>query len=602
MKKLIILLSLLLIFSGLRAQTINTFAGNGIAGYSGDGGPATATELYSPSSVAIDGSGNVYITDQSNARVRKVNISGIISTFAGNGTLGFLGDGGPAIAAELNGTGGVAVDASGNVYIADDNNNRVRKVNTAGVISTFAGNGTSGFFGDGGPATTAELSSPNGIAVDGSGNIYIADYSNNRIRIVNTLGVINTFAGNGIAGFFGDGGPATAAELHGPTSIAVWGGNVYIADNSNHRIRIVNTSGVISTFAGNGTAGFFGDGGPATSAEILSLQGVCTDGSGNVYISDEANNRIRKVNTSGIISTFAGNGTGGFFGDGGPATAAEIYLPIGICSDGISNIYIADRANERVRMVSGTTSSIAPITGTTSVCVGATTTLSDTGSGVWSSGSTGIATIGSTGAVTGVAPGTAVITYADGGSSATIIVTVTAPPSAAISGAASMCVGSTVTLTGATAGGVWSSLHTTIATVGLSSGIVNGVTAGNDTIKYKVTNTCGSDSAKHPVSVITGGTCSSGIHHHGKRESPPYNGDALSVYPNPNKGSFTLQLETDIEEPVQVIITNMVGQMVKEFSMKGNDIIDVKLNQPPGIYFVAARTASQMYFMKVEVE
>jgi sugar lactone lactonase YvrE len=351
-------------FCGIvNAQIISTVAGNGTLGFSGDGGVATSAEL-NPFGVATDASGNIYIADKNNNRIRKVNISnGIISTFAGNGTAGFSGDGGAATSAALNFPCGIATDASENIYIADANNHRIRKVNiSTGIISTVAGNGTAGFSGDGGAATSAELYAPMGIITDTYENIYIVDKNNHRIRKVNkSTGTISTFAGNGNAGFSGDGGAATSAEMNLPWGISKdFSGNIYIADSYNNRIRKVNIStGVITTFAGNGTAGYSGDGGAATSAELSFPCGIASDASGNIYIVDKNNNRIRKVNIStGNISTFAGNGTAGYSGDGGAATSAELNLPWGVSADADGIVYIADVGNSRVRKITTTGSII----------------------------------------------------------------------------------------------------------------------------------------------------------------------------------------------------------------------------------------------------
>ena len=337
------------------AQDIYTFAGDGVAGYSGDGGIATIAELSQPTCIAIDTHGNVYIADQFNKRIRKVTTTGIISTVAGNGIRGYSGDSGQATAAELNYPSGITVDDSGNIFIADFYNYRIRKVTTKGIIYTIAGDSTQGYSGDGGAATAAELSYPSGVALDAKGNIYIADMGNNRIRIVNKAGVINTIAGNGNSGYSGDGGLATAAELNSPYGLTVdIFGNIYIADNLNNRIRKINNAGIISTIAGNGTAGYSGDGIVATMAELYSPFGVSVDSLGDIYIADEINNRIRKINSTGIISTIAGNGTQGYSGDGGPATAAEINSPPGVAVDASGNIYIADYGNQRVRKINST--------------------------------------------------------------------------------------------------------------------------------------------------------------------------------------------------------------------------------------------------------
>ena len=350
---------------------INTVAGDGSAGYFGDGGLATSAELYNPTGVAVDSAGNIYIADYLNNRVREVMAAtGDIATVAGNGTAGFSGDGGLATSAELNRPSGVAVDASGNIYIADYENNRIREVTAAtGDIATVAGNGTAGYSGDGGLATNAELDMLVGLAVDSAGNIYIADTFNNRIRKVTAATAkISTVAGDGTAGYLGDGGLATSAELNYPLGVAVdASGNIYIADSENSRIRMVTKStSDISTVAGNGTAGYLGDGGLATSAEIDYPLGVGLDTAGNIYIADTDNDRIRMVTKStSDISTVAGNGTAGYLGDGGLATSAEIDLPEGVAVDSAGNIYIADTDNNRIRAVGGipTITTLSPTSG-----------------------------------------------------------------------------------------------------------------------------------------------------------------------------------------------------------------------------------------------
>ena len=456
--------------------TISTFAGNGTAGYSGDGGPASNASLSNPWGVAVDLAGSVYIADSDNHRIRKVPRGGVITTVAGNGTQGFSGDGGPAVSASLCHPTAVAADLSGNLYIADECNHRIRRVSSSGIITTVAGSGSADYSGDGGSATRASfnaphgvaldaagnvyvtdaasrrirrfsqggtisaiagnglfkapidgvaattsfLSTPAGIAVDGKGNAYIVDLRNQRIRKVNRAGVITTVAGNGIAGFSGDGGPATAASVNlyfnsgltvaddgslyigdtynqrirkvtpdglivtvagsgsydfsgdgGPATKAafrfVFGvardnlGNLYVADNWNHRIRKIALDSTITTVAGNGVQGFSGDGGPATSASLNYPVAMALDATGNLYISDAGNNRIRRVIQNGVISTIAGNGTAGFSGDGGPATSASLYSPVAISLDNAGNLYVADRANQRIRRIApdGTITTVA---------------------------------------------------------------------------------------------------------------------------------------------------------------------------------------------------------------------------------------------------
>jgi sugar lactone lactonase YvrE len=338
------------------AQTISTIAGNGAQGFIGDGGAATLAEISGPNGICTDGAGNVYFADALNHRIRMVDKAGVISTFAGKGNLGFSGDGGAATLAELNYPQSIAIDKGGNIYIGDYGNARIRKVSVTGIISTIAGNGIAGYGGDGGPATAAEINGPAGIAIDGKGDIYIADFGNHRIRMVNGSGIMTTVAGNGTAGYTGDGGSAASAELNYPSALDVdASGNLFIADYQNYRVRKVNSAGLITTIAGTGTAGFSGDGGSALTALIDTPTGIAIDSSGNVYIADWNNNRIRMVNPSGTIRTIAGGGSSGL-GDGGPSTAAKLHAPQGVAVDKSGSIYISDESNFRIRKVAGLTS------------------------------------------------------------------------------------------------------------------------------------------------------------------------------------------------------------------------------------------------------
>ncbi len=336
--------------------TIDTVAGNGpTSGSSGEGGPATAARLDEPMGVAADPGGNLFIADVDNSRIRKVNPAGIITTVAGTGTSGFSGDGGPATAAQLGYPPRVAADSGGNLFIVDADNQRIRKVTPAGVITTVAGTGTSGFSGDGGPATAAQLADPVAVAVDAVGNLFIADNGNDRIRRVTPGGIITTVAGTETGGFGGDGGPATAAQLADPLAVAVdAAGNLFIADTGNDRIRKVTPSGIITTFAGSGLRGFSGDGGAATGAWLSEPSDVAVDAAGNFFIADNGNDRVRKVTPNGIITTVAGTGTGGFSGDGGPATAAQLNDPVAVAADAAGNLFIADKNNSRIRKVTFT--------------------------------------------------------------------------------------------------------------------------------------------------------------------------------------------------------------------------------------------------------
>jgi sugar lactone lactonase YvrE len=356
-----LLLLLLICPLFVRAQTITTIAGTDSAGYNGDGINATLSELDRPFSLAVNNSGNVYIADRYNNRVRMINASGIIATIAGTGVGSYSGDGGPATGAGVNAVTGVAADAGGVIYIADKGNEKVRKISAAGLISTLAGNGMAGYSGDGGSAAAAELNNPNGVAVDNAGNVYIADQGNSRIRKVTPAGIISTIAGTGANGYNGDNMAATAAQLYNPYAVAVdRAGNIYISDVDNDRIRKVTAAGIISTIAGTGVAGNSGAGGPATAAELSEPIGVAVDSAGNVYIADAWNSRICVVNTFGTLNAVAGNGTAGFSGDGGPANQAELYLPYGVAVDR-SGIYIADYGNNRIRQVNYSPTSVNTI-------------------------------------------------------------------------------------------------------------------------------------------------------------------------------------------------------------------------------------------------
>lgn len=348
------------------AQNITTVAGNGTPGYNGDGISAINAQLYGPESITIDASGNIYIADTHNNRIRKVDASGNISTIAGTGANGYGGDSGAATAAVIY-VSDVALDMLGNIYLADAENNVIRKINAQGIITTVAGNGNGagtfngGFSGDDGPADSAELSDPDYLAVDAFGNIYIDDEDNNRIRKVNTSGIINTIAGSSGQGFVGDGGPDSLAELYNPDGVSVDNkGNIYIADFSNYRIRKIDTAGVITTVAGSGVPGYAGDGGLAINAKIQPV-GNPRFVNGTLFFIDKGN-RIRKVDSAGIITTIAGNGTAGYSGDNGPAASAELNAPANIAFDRNGNLYVADAGNNRIRIIANVTTGVNNLT------------------------------------------------------------------------------------------------------------------------------------------------------------------------------------------------------------------------------------------------
>ncbi|MBZ5620951.1 MAG: hypothetical protein LAQ69_19820 [Acidobacteriia bacterium] len=339
--------------------TITTVAGTGQAGASGDGGPATAARLTSPCDVTVDAGGSLYIADNGNGRIRKVTPAGIISTVAGGGA-DSSGDGGVATSAVLINPVSVAVDVTRNLYIGDAGSHHIRKVTAAGIIGTVAGSGQAHYLGEGGvAATNAQLDGPNGLVFDSAGNLYIADTDNHRIRKITLDGIINTVAGIGFRGFAGDGGPATVASLSAPEGVAVDApGNLYITDGGNNRIRKVSANGTIATIAGGGNTDP-GDGAQATKASLSSPAGVVLDPAGNIYFTES--NRVRKITPDGIIHTVAGTRLSGSSGDGGPAASAQLNKPFALALNTAGNLYIADSNNSRVRMVtpSGIISTVA---------------------------------------------------------------------------------------------------------------------------------------------------------------------------------------------------------------------------------------------------
>lgn len=344
------------------ADTVNTLAGDGMPGYNGDNINALTSQLSNPTNLVSDNSGDIFFSDNGNNMVREVDAStGNILKIAGTGKAGYSGDGGPAGKAQLSGPCGIALNDSGDIIFADEYNERIRKINhSSNMISTIAGNGAAGYAGNGGIATSAELFYPVDIAIDSIGEIYIADMVNDRIREVNKFGKMKLTAGNGYnsnnwgGGFSGDGGSAIVAELNQPQSVALdKSNNLYIADTWNYRVRKVNLStGIITTIAGNGSWGYNGDGGPATAAEISPPTCVRLDAYGNLYIADFYNNAIREVSVwDSTITTVVGTGTQNFSGDGGPAIQAELDLPHGICFDRPGNMYVADYGNNRIRKI-----------------------------------------------------------------------------------------------------------------------------------------------------------------------------------------------------------------------------------------------------------
>ena len=345
-----------------------TLAGDASYQFRANGTSATMNRLYGPFGVGVDAGGAFYIADQGNRRVRKVTKAGVMATVAGPGTSTALGDGGAAVNANLSGPAGVAADRSGNLWIADFDGQRVRKVTLDGIISTAAGTGTAGYQG----ATGTQLNQPAAVAADALGNVYIADSGNHMIRRLDVSGQLSTLAGKGVRGYAGDGGVAAQALLDTPKGVAVDGdGNIYVADQGNHCIRKItnSTPPLIYTVAGTGVLGFSGDGGVATAARLYSPTGVAVDGAGALYIADTYNHRIRTVTRDGLIRTIAGTGQEGFGGNGGAALAAMLDTPTGVAVDADGNVYVADLDNNHVRKLTPGTGTTTPPTQQTAAIV-----------------------------------------------------------------------------------------------------------------------------------------------------------------------------------------------------------------------------------------
>jgi gliding motility-associated-like protein len=457
---------------------IYTCAGDGAKGFSGDGGPATNAQLNHPSDVFKDAHGNIYIADRGNNRIRKVDAQGIISTVVGNGIAGYSGDGGAALMASLNNPKRIVLDGAGKMYIADENNNVIRLVDTSGIISTIAGTGIAGFSGDGGAATLAQLDTPTGVAIDRSGNIYISDSGCNCIRKINAAGIISTYAGGGIVGFTEDGVPATSVSLCTMRYVAVDNhGTVYFTNQNCWHFLRISTDGLLYNVAGYQSPSFSGDGGPADSANVEGPLGICPDNLGNIYLCPEVNARVRRVNALNYITTVAGTGVTGYSGDGGPAIEAKVNGINGIFADSLGNVYFADVGNNVIRTFGASFYS-------DTVCAGSGILLNaaSAGNGTWSSSNPAVATVDATsGVVTGAGPGSANIIYSDTSGPEIFVVTVNALP-ANVGG--NICNGTVLALSAGNGNGVWASSNAAVATVGAQSGVVTGIAYGTAIITH----------------------------------------------------------------------------------------------------------------------
>ncbi len=529
MKKINLLLTIacVTILAGFsaKAQNIYTFAGiGGSAGYSGDGGYSTMATLFGPSGIQTDTLGNVYFCDSRNNVIRKVTTAGIISTLAGTGTAGYGGDGGPAIAATLRNPTGLSIDPRGVIVFSDAGNNVIRMIDTAGNINTIAGTGTAGYSGDGGPALSAQLRGPSSIVMTPNHMILFSDSRNNVIRSIDSTGTINTIAGTGTAGYSGDGGPAGMAQFSRPYGLAIgMGRKLFIADSRNNVVRMIDSLGNISTFAGNGTSGYSGDGGLATAANLHTPTCLFLDHMGNLMIGDSSNT-VRMVHPSDTINTIAGTGVAGYSGDGGPATLAKFTLVNGIHQDRFGNIYLSTYGNNVIRRI-GTPVPGISITSTIgdTICVGslfsfiATPVADSTPHYQWQVNGVNVGSDTSVYVPGSLVKGDTIsCTLFDtvGGvaiATSNILVVDSLPAPGTITSPATICVGNTVNINHVSAGGpgpgtpgTWAISNSTIGTLTPPPPATR-LTAndtGSETIYYIMTNACGTDSAMLVVHLV----------------------------------------------------------------------------------------------------
>lgn len=593
------------------AQIITTIAGSGGTTYGGDGGPATAAGLEGPVSSCFDKYGNFYIVDRPANRVRKVDNAGVITTVAGNGFPGFAGDGGPATDARLNYPCSVKTDTFGNLYIAEMLNGRVRKVDMAtGIITTFAGSSTPLYGVDGGPATATFLDMPISLAIDKFNNVYIATRDDNKVHKVDASGIITLIAGMGAWYFSGDGGPAIYASLFNPSGLAVDdSGNLYIAEATSYcnRVRKVNMAGIINTVAGNGTAYYTGDGMAATNAAIAPGD-VAFDAMNNMFITDDYNGRIYKVDAgTHILHTVAGTGAVGYTGDGGPATAATLSSPTGISIDKCGNTYVCDLWENRVRKIAFNSThpsiwlGITPSPGD-SVCTDVAATFNATYSAdalpvsySWYVNGT-FATSGTSGTYA-YAPAdgdsvTCVFSYIEHCSGDTVTATTgrkvhvlpATYPSISLTATTPASVGSIVTVNAAlvnvgTSYDIkWMKNGVLFATTATST-VMYTKTAGMDTITAKVTSHsaigCYDSAASSPATIEEGPAA--WVHNAGAAEWKVY------VYPNPAKNHLGI---SGLPVAGNITISNMTGQVVWRQKINGvAEIVDVS-SLVKGIYAV----------------
>jgi sugar lactone lactonase YvrE len=578
------IVSILIAFYSLsvNAQTITTIAGNGTTGFSGDGGLATSAQMNGTNGIAFDALGNIYFCDVFNNRIRKISPSGTITTVAGDGSITYAGDGVLATATGLFNPDRITLDAAGNLFIADQYNYCIRKVNPSGIITTVAGTGSVFYNGDGIPATTANLFNPSGIVVDAAGNLYIADVQNHRIRMIDASGIITTIAGNGTSGFSGDGGLATSAQLDAPYSMTFDGaGNLYIADYFNNRIRKVNTAGIITTVVGNGVGGYGGDGGPATAAALNLPTEVAFDSNGNMFIADKSNNRIRVVNTAGIITTLAGNGTSGYNGDNIQASLAELNLPFFVICDAAGDVYIGDSFNNRIRKVTMPQCTGIISASSATICSGNSTTLSavfgvTNNTYTWSPGSFNTASISISPTITTIYTlySSTTNTGATCRSITTKTINVVPTPTLTLSPVTTtICRGQTATIVAIGASTyTWLPVNSTFSTI-----VVNPISTTIYTLAGSNALGC-SGTSKTAIVVVA--ICAS------VEENNTQSGSLLTIYPNPSTGKISIQVN-EINKEYYLIIHDALGREVKKVSLNSLQT-DIDLtNYENGLYFIS---------------
>ena len=625
--------TLLLSSQSIMAQPgyITTIAGTGTAASTGDGGLASVAAIYHPADVFIDASGNIFFSEYEGQKIRKITPSGIISTVAGTGVAGYSGDGGPATAARFNGIFGITGDAAGNIYACDFNNQRIRKIDASGTITTIAGTGAGGYSGDGGAATLANIWQPEYPRIDNAGNLCFTDNQNHRVRKISSTGVISTIAGNGTSGYTGDGGAATLAALSFPGGICFDNsGNMFIADNNNV-IRKINSSGIISTIAGTGASGYSGDGGPATAAKMRVPQGMIVDAAGNLLVAETNNHCIRKINTAGYASTYAGIGAPGFAGDGAPATAAKLNTPCAVGLDAAGNLFVVDVYNHRLRRVEANANTAPSFTfapshymhfctneAITAAAVDSLLRVVDVDAGqtlTWSvttpashgivSGSYSVTSTGGTLTPSGFVytptsgyTGTDMfqLTVSDGIASGTITINMQVdlyPTAGTISGKDSVCAGDTVHLATTATGGTWSVTNSTLASVS-PSGVVTGIASGIDSAVYTVTNSCGTAVTKYPLKVRTFASCNTMVNAIADQ-------NAVSIYPNPSHGNFSIALPAGSTESASVIFTDITGRKIKSVTVVPGTTMQIVLDKPAGIYFATVITTTGNTTQKITI-